>query len=142
MPLYEYKCDHCGFVFEELKTYKEAGATTSCIDCGSQAQKIVSSCATVIAGGSTNESADMNIGREANKRWERYSDLQSTRRGNNKLEVLTNIPKTKEGSYTPVMGLGDQSEKEKRKDYVGALQQHRKERIEKGIPQFDKRGAF
>jgi hypothetical protein len=42
----------------------------------------------------------------------------------------------------PVMALGDKSQKEKRKEYVGSLQEHRKERIKKGQPQFTEAGAF
>ena len=42
----------------------------------------------------------------------------------------------------PVMALGDSGEKSKRKEYVGALQKHRKERAKRGQGQFDGPGSF
>lgn len=141
MPLYEYKCSDCGFRFEELINQKDNSEVISCKKCGSEAKKIVSRFSSVIAGGSSNETVDMTIGREANKRWTSYHERQSKRRDPKKLQSV-DLPKTKEGSYQPVMALGGKEDRAQRKDYVGALQDHRKKRIEKGIPQFSGPGVF
>jgi hypothetical protein len=42
----------------------------------------------------------------------------------------------------PVMALGNRIEREKKVEYVGALQDHRKKRTEKGQAQFDGPGTF
>jgi hypothetical protein len=52
------------------------------------------------------------------------------------------LPKAKDGKFMPVMALGDKTVVENRKEYVSALQQHRKERSEKGMPQFKEVGSF
>jgi putative FmdB family regulatory protein len=141
MPMFEYMCEKCNFIFEELKNQHEDSSQTPCIKCGVSSQKIMSACAAIVNGGSTNETPDMYIGREANKRWQAYTDRQTKRRGDNKLEILES-PKTSDGKYVPVMGLGDSKNRSDRKNYVNALQKHRTERKEKGIPQFNERGAF
>ncbi len=41
MPIYEYRCDRCKKVFEVLQKINEEPLTT-CIDCGSKVEKIVS----------------------------------------------------------------------------------------------------
>ena len=73
MPIYEYKCKTCGHLFEELVSSKEDKPTLPCRKCSNEAEKKMSTFASVVAGGSTNESPDMIIGREANKRWQRVS---------------------------------------------------------------------
>ena len=39
------------------------------------------------------------------------------------------------------MGLGTTQEKKDRNEFVGALQEHRKQRVEKGVPQFSEGAA-
>jgi putative FmdB family regulatory protein len=141
MPIYEYQCRECGLKFEELVNSKEESEVTTCRSCGSSASRIFSSFASAIAGGSGNESVDMRIGREANKRWQDYHDRQSKRRGNNELKSF-DLPKTKDGKFMPVMGLGNKKEVADRHEYVGALQEHRKQRAAKGLSQFAEKGAF
>jgi hypothetical protein len=101
----------------------------------------MSNFAAVVAGGSPVETADMTIGREANKRWQHYHDRQSKRRGDKELKNF-DLPKTRDGKYMPVMALGEKKTVEGRKEYVDALQAHRKDRAKKGIPQFNSVGAF
>lgn len=139
MPLFEYKCSDCGLLFEELKVH--GTEHLPCRKCGGDALKQVSSFSSVMSGGSSNETVDMTIGRAANEKWQRYHDRQSKRRGDRKLENVS-VPRGIDGSYQPVMALGGTEDKSKRKEYVSALQTHRKERTEKGIPQFSGPGAF
>lgn len=139
MPLYEYRCLKCGYTFEELAGKDDPAV--DCKSCGSKTEKLMSSFSAVMSGGSTNESVDMSIGREADKRWQSHYDRQSKRRGDKELQNVP-IPQTKDGKFMPVMALGDSNEKQKRSEYVDALQEHRKKRGEKGIPQFSGPGAF
>lgn len=141
MPLHEYKCTQCGYRFEELLKADQSFDTLSCKKCGFPADKQVSRFASVIAGGSPVEPVDMSIGREAEKRWQSYHDRQSKRRGDLELQDVQ-LPKSQDGKYMPVMGLGDQSERQQRQNYVGALQEHRKERVEKNQGQFDGPGEI
>jgi putative FmdB family regulatory protein len=140
MPLYEYECK-CGYEFEELVFSKSIDASKmECKKCGSLADRKISSFSAVVEGGSPVEPVDMTIGREADKRWQSYHDRQS-KRHEGKLESFE-LPKTKDGKFMPVMALGDQNEKGKRNEYVGALQGHRAERNKRGQGQFDGPGPF
>lgn len=139
MPLYEYKCKSCGFQFEEL--VKKDSDSVKCSKCGAEAAKMISRFSSVITGGSINETVDMSIGREANKRWQTIHDRQSKRRGKKNLQDIPQ-PQAKDGKYMPVMALGGTSDRESRKEYTSALQEHRKKRVEKGIPQFSGPGEF
>lgn len=137
MALFEYKCTECGYLFEEL-VGKNASTTVECKKCGKQAEKQVSRFSSVVSGGADNETIDMKIGREANKRWQDYHDQRAKRHGDRKLESV-DLPKDKDGKYMPIMGLGD---KGKKKEYTGALQEHREKRIKRGQPQFSGPGEF
>lgn len=142
MPIFEYLCENCGCEFEELINIKDNGERAVCKKCGSEAKRKISRFSSVIAGGTPNESVDMTIGREAEKRWQMHFDKQSERRKNKKLKVFDNLPKAQDGKYMPVMGLGDKVEREKRQEYSMALQEHRQEREKKGLPQFSEAGPF
>lgn len=141
MPIYEYKCNGCGCEFEELITLKNSDRVVPCKKCGADAVKKVSRFASVVAGGSSDESVDMKIGREAEKRWQMHTDVQAQRQKDKKIAVV-DLPKATDGKYMPVMGLGDKTEKSKRQEYTSALQEHRTERTKKGQPQFTEAGAF
>ena len=141
MPLYEFSCEKCGLEFEELKSLKEKSDVTPCPSCRGVSNRQMSSFAPVVAGGTVVEPVDMTIGREADKRWQNYHDRQSKRHNNQELKMF-DLPKAKDGKYMPVMALGDKDTVRGRKNYVGALQNHRKERTEKGIPQFSSAGSF
>jgi putative FmdB family regulatory protein len=141
MPLYEFQCEKCGLKFEELKNQNEKSDVIPCISCGADSDRLMSSFAPVVAGGSPNETADMSIGRVANQKWQNYHDRQTKRRGNKALKSF-DLPKAKDGKFMPVMALGDKKTVEGRKEYVGALQSHREERSKKGVKQFKESGAF
>lgn len=141
MPIYEYQCNSCQCEFEDLVALKDSNDIMPCKKCGADAVRKVSRFAPVVAGGSTDESADMTIGREAEKRWQMHTEKQVERQKGKKLEPI-DLPKTTDGKYMPVMGLGDTTEKSKRQEYTSALQEHRAEREKKGQPQFSGAGAF
>jgi len=141
VPIFEYVCKSCGCEFEELINNKDESNVLACKKCGKEAEKKVSRFSAVMAGGTSNEPVDMTIGREAEKRWQIHTDKQSERQKGKTLQTFE-LPKTQDGKYMPVMGLGDKAEKEKRKEYSGALQDHRQDRIKKGLGQFSEAGAF
>ena len=141
MALYEYRCEECSLLFEELKSSKEESQICKCVSCGGRANRLMSAFAPVVAGGSSVEPVDMTVGRKANERWQQYHDRQSKRRGGQELKTF-DLPKSKDGKYMPVMALGDKKTVDGRKDYVGALQEHRQERSKKGVNQFKESGAF
>lgn len=141
MPLFEYECGSCGFRFEELINRKDKGAEIPCKKCAAPAKKCVSSFASVMSDGSPTETVDMTIGREADRRWQMHHDRQSERRGDRKFQE-TAQPQANDGKFMPVMALGRKKEKAKRTEYVGALQEHRRKRKAKGIPQFSGPGEF
>ena len=140
MPLYEYKCE-CGMMFEELAKSSEDGQTKPCPKCGKDGQRQISTFSHSVVGGSSNETIDQTIGREANKRWQSYHDRQSKRHGDRTLQPVEQ-PRAKDGSFMPVMALGGNQERTKRSEYVDALQEHRRKRVEKGLAQFSGRGEF
>jgi len=140
MPLFEYKCQKCGLRFEELRNNNEDTDQMPCIGCGGQANKLISTFSSVVSG-SSNESVDVKIGKEAEKRWQTIHNRQEKRRKSSDLQTLS-LPKSNDGKYMPVMGLGGKEDRTKRTEYVGALQEHRKKRKEKGLPQFSGPGPF
>lgn len=57
MPLYEYKCQDCGTVFEELVGKTVPDNMPLCIKCGSDnCQKLMSTFAASVGGSATNPS--------------------------------------------------------------------------------------
>lgn len=51
MPTYEYRCDSCGYVFEEFQSMKDA-PLSKCPKCGSKVQRLISPGAGLIFKGS------------------------------------------------------------------------------------------
>jgi putative FmdB family regulatory protein len=141
MPVFEYSCKSCGYEFEELVGKTEDDSKFTCKLCGNKVERKMSSFSSVIAGGSSTEPVDMTIGREAEKRWQMHFDKQTERRGDKPLDNVP-LPKTEDGKFMPVMGLGNKDEKEKRQEYSSALQEHRQERTKKGQAQFSEAGPF
>ena len=140
MPLYEYECKDCGFKFEALRERKEE-SPVPCQKCGKETDKLVSVFSHKVNGGGSNESVDMKIGREANSRWQRYTDKKDKRR-KTMSEVSSSQPQTKDGKFMPVMSLGGKDEKKQRSEYTSALQEHKTKRESKGQAQFDGPGPF
>lgn len=50
MPIYEYKCPHCGRVFEEWVKSSEAHREEPCPDCGAPSKRIMSRTSFVLKG--------------------------------------------------------------------------------------------
>ncbi|MFC1872925.1 zinc ribbon domain-containing protein [Chloroflexota bacterium] len=59
MPIYEYKCKHCGELFEMFRSISASGEEVSCPVCGkTDAKRELSafSCGSGASGGNTNHS--------------------------------------------------------------------------------------
>jgi len=141
MPLFEYECKHCGCEFEELLSAKEADTPQDCKRCGKPAEKKMSSCAAVFAGGAPTETIDTIVGRSAEQRWKQIHERDEQRRKGQNLQPVE-VPKTNDGKYMPVMGLGGKQEKDNRKEYTAALKGHVEDRNKRGLAQFNGPGAF
>lgn len=156
MPLYEYKCGGCGHELEVLTTYAERDAERKCPLCS---KLVVRNAASTFGIHSelnprkdtivTNKEIDKVVGKVSEQRWAGYDERWKARyksrqekRWNGKTPEQVNIPKDKDGKYSPIMHLGDNKERSLRKEYSEALQEHRSERKKKGIPQFDSPGAI
>lgn len=50
MPLYEYKCESCGLVFEARQKFSDAPLET-CRECGEKVQKMISRAGFALKGG-------------------------------------------------------------------------------------------
>lgn len=50
MPIYEYQCSKCGYIFEEVNINSITKLSTQCPHCGKIAPKIMSSSNFVIKG--------------------------------------------------------------------------------------------
>ena len=141
MPIYEFRCTDCNLLFDVLVKQGEKAETQPCPSCTKASSRQMSTFAAVVSGGGSNETPDMSIGRTADKRWQAYHDRQTKRRGDKQLQPM-GLPQSNDGKFMPVMALGGKEDRSKRTEYVGALQDHRKKRVEKGLPQFSGPGEF
>jgi len=154
MPLYRYFCNDCNLQFEEIRKYEERDDEVACSDCKSvNTDRVVA----VPFGIGTKldpkkdtiyspKEIDKVVGAESEKKWEgydqrwkkRYEEKRKRRWSKMGVEPSEiNMPKDIDGRYSPVMHLGGKKEREFRKDYSEALQEHRAERERKGLKQFE-----
>jgi putative FmdB family regulatory protein len=152
MPIYRYFCNDCSLEFEELRKYDDRDNSIDCPDCESANTK--REFATTFGVKTTLDpkkdtiyspkEIDKVVGAESEKKWEgydirwkkRYEERQKKRWGGKKPEELR-MSKDTDGKYSPIMHLGKKQDRELRKDYSDALQEHRAERKKKGLGQFD-----
>ena len=69
MPLYEYRCDDCGLVFEVRQKFSDKPLDT-CRHCGGRAKKLISQTAFALKGGGWYQqgySAEKNVSTSANR---------------------------------------------------------------------------
>jgi len=156
MPLYVYRCTACNHEFDELVSYEKRDKFQTCKLCGKESERKVAAPfgikTTLNARTDTIYSPkeiDKVVGADADKKWEGYNEKwrakyearQKARWGDRKPEPV-NIPKDSDGKFSPIMNLGDKKERKLRKEFSGALQEHRAERQKKGVKQFDGPGAI
>lgn len=156
MPFYVFKCGTCGHEFDEILGMDKMNAVLKCKLCNEDSFRKIAAPfgihTTIDARKDTVYSPkeiDQVVGRASEERWEgynekwkkRYEERQKQRWGDKKPEVMS-IPKDPDGKYTPVAHLGDKKEVTVRKEFSEALQEHRAERISKGLGQFDGAGSI
>ena len=66
MPIYEYKCEKCDHIFEELLSIDSKNP--ECPNCKSKTKRLFSNFLGVVKG-STNRTLDCVIGEDAEKKW-------------------------------------------------------------------------
>jgi len=67
MPIYDFKCKSCGFVFEDfLKNSEEPNS--SCTKCNCETERLISNFCGIVPG-SENRTLDCVIGADAERRW-------------------------------------------------------------------------
>jgi putative FmdB family regulatory protein len=153
MPLYTYKCTVCGHEFDELVKYDDRDTKQKCKECGKEAERKVA----VTFGFSstldpkrdtiaTNKEIDMVVGAAAEKKWAGYDErwkkkYEQRQSGRWKGKEIKEVSLPKDGA-SPVMVLGDKKEQTVRKEFSQALQEHRAERVKKGLGQFDGPGTI
>jgi len=150
MPMYEYKCGHCGFEFEDITSFEKKDDTRKCPDCESidVVRKQISSFSfktsidprkgdTV----ATNKEIDKVVGEASAIRWENLEKRRKERWKKGKpLEIA--VPKDNKGQPRPMEVVGTEKQRQFRKEFSEALREHRKERSKKGLKQFDGPGAI
>jgi putative FmdB family regulatory protein len=156
MPLYTYKCLSCGHEFDDLMKYDNRDNPTSCKVCEGKSERVAATrfgIATTLNPRTdtiyTPKEIDKVVGKAAEEKWsgyderwrKRYTARQKERWGD-KTPGEVSIPKDADGKYSPIMHLGNAEERSIRKEASEALQEHRKERVKKGIGQFDGPGSF
>ncbi len=58
MPIYEFRCDGCGQVFEHLALTTKEEKQACCPDCGGEnLSRVMSSCASVVEGSASGNSS-------------------------------------------------------------------------------------
>lgn len=76
MPVYEFKCNVCGFKFEEILSIKDSNP--KCSKCNNQTEKLISKFFGIVKG-SENRTLDCIIGEDADKKWQAVEKRRSLR---------------------------------------------------------------
>jgi putative FmdB family regulatory protein len=155
MPIYTYKCEACNFIFEELVSYDKKD-DVNCNLCKGKAHR--GAAETFGINTTLNpktdtiyspKEIDKVVGAESEKKWAGYDErwrqryeARQQKRWKGMTPTPVNIPKDPDGKYTPIMHLGNSKDRELRREYSTALQEHRAERKKRGEDQFDAPGAI
>lgn len=157
MPLFVYFCDTCELKFEKLRKKEDNEKPDICPICGKLSDRTFQG-NTVSIGTKldpkkdtvySNKEIDKVVGAAAEKKWEGYNEKwkktydkrrELRHKGREVKEI--NLPKEKDGSYRPLLHLGDKKQREGRKEFSEAFQEHSSELKRKGLSQFDGPGAI
>lgn len=79
MPLYDYKCESCGFVKEYLDRKRRTEKTRPCEKCGADSQRVeIAPFSSDLQGQGFKitdyPSIDRLVGADARKKWQKYED--------------------------------------------------------------------
>ena len=156
MPLYVYDCQDCGHRFEEIVSLDKREAEQHCPRCKGISKRhlaepfgVTSSIDPKRDTVYTPKEIDNVVGKASDKKWEayderwkkRYSDRRTKRWGGKEPKIVE-LPRESDGTIRPAMHVGNDKQKNLRKEFSEALKVHRAERIKKGISQFDGPGAI
>jgi putative FmdB family regulatory protein len=169
MPIYKYACGSCSLKFEEIVKFEDS-KEIKCPSCGGSSDRLFPDSFSVKTTLDPKRDTivspkeiDKVVGADADKKREiiekrknegtkqklgfdeKYHDTyrarqEKRRQGREPQEI--EIPKDADGKYTPLKHLGDEKEKRLRNEFSEALTEHRAKREEKGLSQFDGKGAI
>ena len=103
MPIYDYRCDHCGHVFSAVQSYKDE-ALEKCPNCGKKPRRLISMPAIVFKGSgwyktdsrpadkssdSASASSDTKSDAKSDAKSDKKSDMKSDAKGETKSETKT-----------------------------------------------------
>lgn len=155
MPIYTYRCEKCGYIFEDLVSFEKKDEVKICELCKSNAVRNAAETFgvhTVLNARTdtiySSKEIDKVVGKDAekkrgyNEQWHKIYAERQKKRWKGTEPAPVNIPRDADGKFTPLMHLGDNKQRALRKEYSEALQEHRKERESKGIKQFDAPGSI
>jgi putative FmdB family regulatory protein len=106
MPIYEYICENekCSQnIFEKLVNLKDKDKVVNCPICNSEAKKKISSFGFSLKGKGFHvndyPTADRYIGQDAEKKWDKIYERQSTKNKFKKDENSKHLAKVPDGTY-------------------------------------------
>ena len=99
MPIYDYRCDHCGHVFSAVQSYNDE-ALEKCPKCGKKPRRLISTPAIVFKGSGwyktdsrpaekTSDSASASSDTKSDAKSDKKSDTKSDAKGETKSEAKT-----------------------------------------------------
>jgi putative FmdB family regulatory protein len=95
MPIYDYRCDHCGHVFSAVQSFKEE-ALGKCPNCGERPRRLISTPAIVFKGSGwyktdsrPAEKSSSDGASSADKKSDAKSDTKSETKTDSKGETKT-----------------------------------------------------
>ncbi len=89
MPIYDYRCDHCGHVFSAVQSFNDE-ALEKCPNCGKKPRRLISTPAIVFKGSgwykTDSRPADKTSDASAEKKIETKTETKTETKGETKTE--------------------------------------------------------
>src|SRR2546425_12732906 len=92
MPIYDYRCDHCGHVFSAVQSFNDE-ALENCPHCGKKPRRLISTPAIVVKGSgwykTDSPPADKTSDAAADKKAGTKTETKTERKGETKSDKKT-----------------------------------------------------
>lgn len=86
MPIYDYRCDHCGHVFSAVQSYKDE-ALEKCPNCGKRPRRLISTPAIVFKGSGWYKTDSRPADKASDSSREKKSDTKTETKTETKSET-------------------------------------------------------
>lgn len=93
MPIYDYRCDHCGHVFSAVQSFKDE-ALEKCPNCGKKPRRLISTPAIVFKGSGWYKT-DSRPGEKSSDSSSSSSDKKGDTKTDTKVDTKTEKSETK-----------------------------------------------